>query len=115
MQFHIQNIETDAEKIYNIKMVQLEEQYQLKKEELSKRQEELLIQYAEEEEKEKQELESLRATKAAAIDAARKERLINQKQEDYCLRLPVEEQNDVAILKSIRNRISKPRAVSMVI
>lgn len=69
----------------------------------------------EEIEKVKKELDSLKATKAAAIEAARKEKLINRKQEDYCLQIPIEEQNDVSILKSVRNRITKPRAVSMVI
>lgn len=112
---HIQSIEMDAEKIYNIKTIQLEEQYQLKNEELSKRAKELASQYEADLQKTLDALESLRATKAAAIDAARKEKLVHKKQEDYCLRLPIEEQNDVAILKSVRNRISKPRAVSMVI
>ena len=112
---HISDIEKDAEKIYQVKTDKLEQEYQQKIEQLSKRQEEIKDQYAADRKAEEEQLESLKATKAAAIEAARKEKLINRKQEDYCLRIPVEEQNDVSILKSIRNRITKPRAVSMII
>lgn len=96
-------------------MLQLEEKFKMENEKLSKRQKEIVDQYAADREKEKKELQSLKATRAAAIDAARKEKLINRKQEDYCLRIPIEEQNDVSILKSVRNRITKSRAVSMII
>ena len=65
--------------------------------------------------KAQEELDSLKATKAAAIEAARKEQLVHKKQEDYCLRIPMEEQNDVTILQGIKNKITKPRAVSMII
>ena len=65
--------------------------------------------------KAQEELDSLKATKAAAIEAARKEQLVHKKQEDYCLRIPMEEQSDVAILQGIKNKITKPRAVSMII
>lgn len=112
---HIKTIEADADTIYNTKMLQLEEKFKMENEKLSKRQKEIVDQYAADREKEKKELQSLKATRAAAIDAARKEKLINRKQEDYCLRIPIEEQNDVSILKSVRNRITKSRAVSMII
>lgn len=115
MRQHINDIEKDAERIYENKIAQLEKEYQQKITELSKREEEILNQYAADRQKEEAQLESLKATKAAAIEAARKEKLINRKQEDFCLRIPIEEQNDVSILKSVRNRITKPRAVSMVI
>ena len=65
--------------------------------------------------KAQEELDSLKATKAAAIEAARKEQLVHKKQEDYCLRIPMEEQSDVTILQGIKNKITKPRAVSMII
>lgn len=132
-QRYIKDAESSAQKIYESKNKELELKYKQDKEELdkklkakedvfnlnfkkaeddfSKRQEE----YAAEIEKVKEELNSFKATKAAAIEAARKEKLISQKQEEYCLRIPIEEQNDIAILKSVRNRITKPRAVSTVI
>ena len=112
---HIQNIEANADTIYNTKMLQLEEKFKTENEQLSKRAKKLAEQYEADLQKTQDALESLRATKAAAIEAARKEKLINLKQEDYCLRIPIEEQNDVSILKSIRNRITKSRAVSMII
>lgn len=115
MRQHIDDIEKDAERIYENKITQLEKEYRQKITELSKREKEVLNQYAADRQREKAQLESLKATKAAAIEAARKEKLINRKQEDFCLRIPIEEQNDVSILKSVRNRITKPRAVSMVI
>lgn len=96
-------------------MLQLEEKFKTENEQLSKRAKKLAEQYEADLQKTQDALESLRATKAAAIEAARKEKLINLKQEDYCLRIPIEEQNDVSILKSIRNRITKSRAVSMII
>jgi len=114
-QKHILDIEQDAKKIYDLKVEQLEKEYNQTIEKLSKSKEEIQNEYADELDKMRDELESLRATKAAAIEAARKEEMINKNQEDYCLRIPVEEQNDVSILKSVRNRITKPRAVSMVI
>lgn len=115
MRQHINDIEKDAEKIYENKTAQLEKEYQQKTTELSKRAKELANQYEIDLQKTQEALKSLQATKAAAIEAARKEKLINRKQEDFCLRIPIEEQNDVSILKSVRNRITKPRAVSMVI
>lgn len=62
-----------------------------------------------------EELESLRATKAAAIEAARKEELIHKQQQDYCLIIPTEEKNDISLLNGIKSKITKPRAVSSVI
>lgn len=111
----ISDAEKNAETIYATKCAQLEDKFKAENEQLSKRAKELAEQYEADLQKTQDALESLRATKAAAIEAARKEKLINRKQEDYCLRVPVEEQNDIAILKSVRNRITKPRAISTVI
>lgn len=111
----ISDAEKNAETIYATKCAQLEDKFKAENEQLSKRAKELAEQYEADLQKTQDALESLRATKAAAIEAARKEKLINRKQEDYCLRMPVEEQNDIAILKSVRNRITKPRAISTVI
>lgn len=115
IQKHISNIEQDAKKIYDLKINELENEYNQTIKKLSKRKEEIQNEYADELDKIKNELDSLRATKFAAIEAARKEALINKKQEDYCLRIPEEEQNDISILKNVKNRITKPRAISMVI
>ena len=111
----ISDAEKNAETIYATKYAQLEDKYKQKEKELQAIQEEKKESFAADIKKIEDDLESLKATKLAAIDAARKEQLIKQKQEDYCLRVPVEEQNDIAILKSVRNRITKPRAISTVI
>lgn len=111
----ILDAEKNAETIYNTKCAQLEDKYRQEEKELQAIQEKQKEKYAESIIKIENDLASLKATKLAAIEAARKEQLINQKQENYCLRIPIEEQNDVAILKSVRNRITKPRAISSVI
>ena len=61
------------------------------------------------------ELESLQKTRAAVIEAARKEQLIKENQDFYCLKLPKENQRDVQILEDVKEQISKPRAISMLI
>jgi hypothetical protein len=61
------------------------------------------------------ELDSLKATKAAAIAAARKEQEVTENKEQYCLILPREEQRDIPILQDVQYKISKPRAIGMCI
>ncbi len=63
----------------------------------------------------KTELESLKSTKAAAIEAARKEQEIQENKEFYTLQIPREEKRDIEILEDTKMRISKPRAIAMVI
>ena len=115
MRQHINDIEKDAEKIYENKIAQLEKEYQQKVTELSKREEEILNQYAADQQKEKAQLESLKATKAAAIEAARKEKEITENKEAYRLILSKEEERDIPILREAQYKVSKPRAVAMCI
>ena len=61
------------------------------------------------------ELESLKNTKAAAIAAAQKEKQIQENKEDYCLILPIEERNDINILRGVVKKIAKPRSILMAI
>lgn len=60
-------------------------------------------------------LNSLKSTKAAAIEAARKEREIQEDKDFYTLQIPREEERDIEILEDTKMRISKPRAIAMVI
>ena len=60
-------------------------------------------------------LESLKSTKAAAIEAARKEQEIQENKDFYTLQIPREEKRDIEILEDTKMRISKPRAIAMVI
>lgn len=61
------------------------------------------------------ELQSLKDTKAAAIAAAQKEKQIQENKEDYCLILPIEERNDINILRGVVKKIAKPRSILMAI
>jgi len=61
------------------------------------------------------ELKSLQETRAAAITAARKEKEIQENKDDYCLILPIEEANDITILRGVIKKITKPRAILMAI
>lgn len=62
-----------------------------------------------------EELASLKATKAAAIQAAQNEQRIKENIDFYSLKIPREEQGDIALLLDVREKVSKPRAVSMII
>ena len=61
------------------------------------------------------ELQSLQNTKIAVMEAARKEKEIKANKDFFTLSIPKAEQRDVEILEETRMRISKPRALSMVI
>lgn len=61
------------------------------------------------------ELKSLQKTRAAAIAAAQKEKEIQENKDDYCLILPIEETNDINILRGVIKKITKPRAILMAI
>ena len=63
----------------------------------------------------KNELESLQKTRAAAVAAAQKEKEIQKNKNDYCLILPIEYSNDVKILRGIAKQIAKPRSILMAI
>lgn len=89
----------------------LEQQFDNEKEEL-KNQKTLLIQ---EIEKIKLELQSLQETKKAVLEANRKEKELKENKDYFTLTIPKEEQRDIAILEETKMRISKPRALSMVI
>lgn len=64
---------------------------------------------------EKEQLESLKATRAAAIEAAKREKEIQETKDDYCLILPKEESSDVEILRGVIKKIAKPRSILMAI
>lgn len=63
----------------------------------------------------KAELERLKATKAATIEAFQREQEIKDKQDSYRLKLSEEEEKDIELLHSIQYRLSKPRILAMLI
>lgn len=90
--------------IYARKMLDKETEFQ---DDIKKKQEEIDII--------NEKLESLKATKAAAIEAARKEQEITDNKNAYCLILPKEEERDISLLREVQDKVSKPRAVAMCI
>lgn len=63
----------------------------------------------------KEELNSLQATRAATVEALRKEELQEEHEENLTLQLSAAEKADIKILKEIQTDMSKPRAISMLI
>lgn len=61
------------------------------------------------------ELDKIRATRNAAIQALNKEKEIKEQLSFYCLQLTDEERNDIQILEGIKPRLAKPRILSMLI
>lgn len=61
------------------------------------------------------ELDKIRATRDAAIQALNKEKEIKERLSFYCLQTTEEEANDIKILEGIKPRLAKPRILSMLI
>lgn len=66
-------------------------------------------------EKEKEELEKIRATRTAAIEAIRKETEIRERQNFYCVKPTELELRDIARLEEIKGYLNNPRVLSMLI
>lgn len=60
-------------------------------------------------------LEDLKQQRAAAVEAARMDEAVQEQQDDYRLDVDDTELRDIGMLESIRNRLSKPRILSMLI
>ena len=63
----------------------------------------------------KEELDSYKATKAAAIEAARKEQTVKDNKKEYSLLLSGADEGDIIILQEVQRKISKPRTIAMAI
>lgn len=62
-----------------------------------------------------EEINDLRATRQATIEAARREKLVQENTKLYCLELTDEDMADIAKLESIKKSLNKPRILSMLI
>lgn len=60
-------------------------------------------------------LEDLKQQRAAMVEAARMDKVVQEQQDNYRLNVDNTELQDIDILESIRNRLSKPRILSMLI
>lgn len=100
-----------AEAIYDKKLSELLHEYQTYKKDLQ-----TIIDRNEDKIKQQEDaLKSLKETKAAAIAAAQSEKQIHENKDYYCLVLPIEEANDITVLRGVAKRIAKPRAILMAI
>ena len=107
----IENTEQLAQEKYNIKT----KEYNRKLIDEENKYNQLKESYNNEINSIKEELNSLKTTKAAVIEAARKEQIIQENKEEYCLILPREEERDISLLREVQYKISKPRAIAMCI
>lgn len=107
----IQDTEQLAKKAYEEQKENLEKDFVKDKEKIAQ-QKELLNKEIDDIQVE---LNSLKSTRAAAIEAARKEKQIHENMDEYCLILPREEERDIPLLREVQYKVSKPRAVAMAI
>lgn len=110
-QQYIDNTQELANKLYQEKLQNLEKQYQEDEQYYLDEIFKLNEQYLETQ----QEIESLKQTKAKSIELLRQEQLAKEEQNFHRLMLASEFKKDVSILNDVKNNISKPRAISMVI
>ena len=89
---------------YNDIIIKLNESYEEKKQQQEAEMQAL-----------KDEIADLKATRQAAIEAARREQQIQEDVEHYCLKLTDEDMSDIAKLDSIKKTLNKPRVLSMLI
>ena len=92
-----------------------EEEYDMYKDALetsySNRQLELMRELAEVQE----ELDQIKATRAAAIQAQTREKEIEEKLSFYCLTIPETEIKDIGVLEAVAPKLNKPRVLYMLI
>ena len=92
-----------------------EEEYKMYKDALetsySNRQLELMREMNEVQE----ELDQIKATRAAAIQALTREKEIEQQSSFYCLQIPETDLKDIAVLETVAPKLSKPRILYMLI
>lgn len=60
-------------------------------------------------------LDTIKNTRAAAIEALRKEKQIKENKEFYCLPITAAELSDIKLLSKIKEQLNKPRILSMLI
>lgn len=92
-----------------------EEEYNKVKDAMGDAYAELQLKYMKEMEWYKEELEKIKATRVAAIEAQRKEQEIKEQLSFYCLKLTPAELADIEQLELIKPKLNNPRILSMLI
>lgn len=110
-----ENSDKDIAEKHRLKIAALDKEYQEKVSILDTNYTQTTEILSEQIETIKAELERLKATKAAAIEAFQREQAIKDQQDLYRLKLSSEEENDIQLLRSIQYRLSKPRILAMLI
>lgn len=72
-------------------------------------------QYIKETEQVRSELENLKATRAAAIEVQRQEKVIKENKDKFRLNISDTQRNDVLVLERVKKELSNPRILSMLI
>lgn len=92
-----------------------EEEYDMYKDTLETSYSNRQLELIQELDKTQKELDQIKATRAAAIQAQIKEKEIEQKLSFYCLKIKDIELKDIAVLESIKPKLNQPRILSMLI
>lgn len=61
------------------------------------------------------ELTNIKNTRAAAIEALRKEKEIKENKEQYCLQVSATDLEDIKVLTKVKAQLKQPRILSMLI
>lgn len=109
-----ENEDTLDQVLDNYKLI-LEEQYQKTEQEYDEHLERLFQHYDDMQEKELKELEKIRSTRQAAIQAALKEKEIQEQSTFYSLTLNDNDQSDILVLERVKPNLFAPRVLSMLI
>lgn len=110
-QQYVLDVEKSADKIFEERCQKLEQEYQLKKSE----KEELIALIQEQVKIVEDELQSIKATRDAALESKRKEAEVKANLDFYRLDISPQEQSDILLLEQIRPKFSNPRAISKLI
>lgn len=92
-----------------------EEEYKMYKDALETSYSNLQLKLIQETDEIREELDKIKASRAAAIQALTREKEMEDKLSFYCLQIPESELRDVAVLESIKPKLAKPRVLSMLI
>lgn len=111
----IADIEKSAEKAFDEKTEWLEKDFNRRKQEIENQVSEYSKLFEEEKAKLETELQILKDTRDAAVEAWRKEEEIKANQDYYRLDIAEDEQQDIALLENIKTSFSHPRVIAKLI
>ena len=97
------------------KYKEIEEEYDMEVDALQTAYSNLQLKFMREADEVKEELDKLKATRAAAIQAQLKEKEIEEDLSFYCLKISDNEIKDITVLESVKSKLINPRILSMLI